>query len=95
MQIKSDKDQERVRYYLKLNRQNIRGQFSAAANELEDQSLLFVKDNVEDLLAPSIEEIDKKLQAIRDTQKERDDYLKNLEELHQECCVLIGEIHAI
>lgn len=95
MQIKSDNDQERVRKYLKLNRQNIRGQFSAAANELEDQSLLFAKDNVEDLLAPSIEEIDKKLQAIRDTQKERDDYLKNLEELHQECCVLIGEIHAI
>lgn len=95
MQIKSDKDQERVRQYLKLNRQNIRGQFSAAANELEDQSLLFVKDNVEDLLAPSIEEIDKKLQAIRDTQKERDDYLKKLEELHQECCELIGEIHAI
>ena len=93
MQIKEDKDQERVREYLRTNRQNIRGLFSASANELEGQSLVFVKENVEDLLAPSIEAIDNKLQVLRETRTERDDYMKMLEELHQECCDLISEIH--
>lgn len=93
MQIKDDKDQERVRAYLQLSRQNIRGQFNAAANGLENYSQQFVKEKVEDLLASSIEDIDKKLQLVRDTKTNRGEYLKRLEELHQECINLIGEIH--
>ena len=54
MQIKADKDEQRVREDLKNNRQNIRSQFNMVANELEDFARQYIKDNVDRSLEPSI-----------------------------------------
>ena len=44
MQIKSDIDEDNMREDLRNNRQNIRSQFNTAANELEEQGKVFIKE---------------------------------------------------
>ncbi|WP_415347836.1 LeoA/HP0731 family dynamin-like GTPase, partial [Clostridium perfringens] len=46
MQIKSDKDEEKIREDLRKNRQNIRSQFNSAASELEDYGREFIRENI-------------------------------------------------
>lgn len=94
MQIKADKDEERIRIDLKNNRQNIRSQFNAAASELEDFSRQYIKDNVNRPLEMSIATIDGNIQEIRSCRSNRSDSCRQLEELQKECRLLIQDIHS-
>lgn len=94
MQIKADQDEERIRENLKNNRRNIRSQFNAVANELEDYAKKYIKDNINRPLENSITIIDENIQKIRDTRLNRSASCCRLEELQEECWLLIQEIHA-
>ena len=94
MKIKADLDEERIREDLKKNRQNIRSQFNAAANDLEDYARQYIKDNVNRPLETSISAIDKNIQEIRDTRSNRSTSCRQLEELQKECRLLIRDIHS-
>lgn len=94
MQIKADQDEEKIREDLKNNRQNIRSQFNAAANELEDFARQYIKDNVNRPLETSIATIDDNIQEIRDTRSNRSSNCRMLEDLQKECSLLIQDIHA-
>ena len=94
MQIKADKDEQRVREDLKNNRQNIRSQFNMVANELEDFARQYIKDNVDRSLEPSILTIDRNIQEIRDSRISRSLLCRNMEVLQKECRLLIEDIHS-
>lgn len=94
MQIKADQDEERIREDFKNNRQNIRSQFNAAANELEDFARQYIKDNVNRPLETSIATIDDNIQEIRDTRSTRSSNCRMLEDLQKECRLLIQDIHS-
>lgn len=95
MQIKSDIDAENVREDLRTNRQNVRSQFNEVANQLMDTGKLVIKDNVTWPLDNSIIEIDRNIQAIRETQEHRSEVCLKLEKLQAECQRLIQEIHSL
>lgn len=94
MQIKADKDEQRVREDLKNNRQNICSQFNMVANELEDFARQYIKDNVDRSLEPSILTIDRNIQEIRDSRISRSLLCRNMEVLQKECRLLIEDIHS-
>ena len=94
MKIKADLDEEKIREDLKKNRQNIRSQFNAAANDLEDYARQYIKDNVNLPLETSISAIDRNIQEIRDTRSNRSTSCRQLEELQKECRLLIRDIHS-
>ena len=94
MQIKADQDEEKIREDLKNNRQNIRSQFNAAANELEDYARQYINDNVNRPLETSIATLDENIQEIRDTRSNRGAACRQLEDLQKECRMLIQDIHA-
>ena len=94
MQIKADQDEDRIRADLRNNRQNVRSQFNAAANELEDFARQYIKDNVYRPLENSIAAIDGNIQEIRDTRDNRSASCRSLEKLQRECRFLIQDIHA-
>lgn len=94
MQLKADQDEERIRENLKNNRQNIRSQFNTAANELEDFSRQYIKDNVNRPLETSIAAIDGNIQEIRDTKSSRSESCRQLEDLQRDCRLLIQDIHS-
>jgi len=93
MQIKADRDDDRIREDLKNNRQNIRSQFNTAANELEDYGRLFIRDNVTRALEGSIQGIDSNIREIRDSRANRSITCRRVEDLHNECQTLIQNIH--
>lgn len=95
MQIKADHDEERVREDLRTNRQNIRSQFNAAANELEDYSRQYIRDNVNKPLESSIVTIDENIQEIRDSRTNRSQLCRTFEALQKECRHLIQDIHSV
>lgn len=95
MQIKADHDEERVREDLRTNRQNIRSQFNAAANELEDYSRQYIRDNVNKPLEASIVTIDENIQEIRDSRTNRSQLCRTFEALQKECRHLIQDIHSV
>lgn len=94
MQIKADQDEERIREDLKNNRQNVRSQFNAAANELEDFARQYIKDNVNRPLETSIATIDGNIQEIRDTRSNRSAACRQLEDLQRDCRLQIQDIHS-
>ncbi len=94
MQIKADKDEERIREDLKKNRQNVRSQFNTAANELIDFSRQYIKESVNCPLEASIATIDGNIQEIRDTRSSRSASCRELENLQKECRLLIQDIHS-
>lgn len=94
MQIKADHDEERVREDLRTNRQNIRSQFNAAANELEDFSRQYIKENVNRPLETSIATIDENIQEIRNSRTNRSQLCRTFETLQKECRLLIQDIHS-
>ena len=93
MQIKSDIDEDNMREDLRNNRQNIRSQFNTAANELEEQGKLFIKENVINSLGNSIRNIDENIDSIRKTRTSRNESCIKLEKLQNDCRYLIQEIH--
>ena len=95
MQIKADHDEERVREDLRTNRQNIRSQFNVAANELEDYSRQYIRDNVNKPLESSIVTIDENIQEIRDSRTNRSQLCRTFEALQKECRHLIQDIHSV
>lgn len=94
MQIKADHDEEKTREVLRLNRQNIRSQFNAAANELEDFSRQYIEDSINRPLEKSIADIDENIQEIRDSRENRDQQCRTFEALQKECRLLIQDIHS-
>jgi len=94
MQVKADQDEDRIRADLRNNRQNIRSQFNAAANELEEYARQYLNNNVNRPLEKSITVIDGNIQEIRDTRIGKGASCRDLEELQRECKYLIREIHA-
>lgn len=93
MQIKADNDEKQVREDIKNNRQNVRSQFNEAANELEDYSRKYIQDSIYLPLNNSIETIDSSIQEIRDTRSDRSSNCRMLEDLQNECRLLIKDIH--
>ena len=93
MQIKSDIDEEKIRKDLRKNRQNIRSQFNSTANDLDNFSKIYIKENVEKTLDAFIEEIDSNIYKIRETVKNHDASCLEIEHLLGECNNLIKEIH--
>jgi hypothetical protein len=94
MQIKDDQDEEQIRKELRDNRQNIRSQFNEAANELEDFSRQYIEEYVNRPLESSITAIDENIQAIRDTRTNRSETCRQLEDLQEECRLLIQDIYS-
>lgn len=94
MQIKEDYDEEQIREDLKNNRQNIRSQFNAAANELENFARQYIKENISCPLETSIATIDRNIQEIRNTRSNRSRACRNMEDLQKECRLLIQDIHS-
>ncbi len=94
MQVKTDQDEDRIRADLRKNRQNVRSQFNAAANELEDYARQYIKDIVNRPLENSIAAIDENIQEIRNTRADRNASCMALENLQKECRKLIQDIHA-
>ena len=94
MQIKEDQDEDRIREDLRNNRQNVRCQFNAAANELEDYARQFIKDSIDRPLGNLISVIDGNIEEIRNTRKNRSAICQTLESLQKECRNLIKDIHA-
>ncbi len=95
MQIKSDIDEEKVREDLRTNRQNIRSQFNEVASQLMDSGKKVIKENVTLPLNNSIMEIDRNIQAIRETREHRSETCLKLEKLQSECQDLIQKIHSL
>lgn len=94
MQMRADYDEEKIIEDLRINRLNIRNQFSATANELEDFVRQYIKENVNRSLETSIATIYGNIQEIRDTRSNRSTNCRMLEDLQKECRVLIQDIHS-
>ena len=94
MQVKSDRDEDRIRADLRKNRQNVRSQFNAAAKGLENFARQYIKDNVDWPMGRSIAGIDENIQEIRDTRADRSASCRALENIQRECRDLIKAIHA-
>lgn len=94
MQLKSDHDDEEIREDLRANRQNIRSQFNSVANELEDYSRQYIKENVYRPLETSIATIDDNIQEIRNSRSNRSQLCRTFEALQNECRLLIQDIHS-
>lgn len=93
MQIKEDHDADRIRENLKNNRQNIRSEFYTGAYEFEDSGRVFVRDNVTHALEGSIQSIDNNIREIRDSRTSRSFTCRRMEDLQNECRLLIQNIH--
>ena len=94
LQIKSDRDEEKIRADLRTNRQNVRSRFNAAASELEDYARKFINEYVYRPLENSIAVISESIKEIRDTRADISDSCRTLENLQSECRNLIQDIHA-
>ena len=95
MQIKSDRDADKLSEELKNNRQNIRSQFNAAANELEDYGRTFIQNNVVRALEAPITDVDDSIKEIRESRSNRSIACRNMEQLQGECQKLIQDVHAM
>ena len=95
MQIKSDRDSDRLSEDLKNNRMNIRSQFNTAANELEDFGKTFIQNNVVHALEAPIAEVDGNIREIRESRNDRSNACRNMERLQAECQRLIQDVHNI
>ena len=94
MQIKEDRDEERVRIDLVNNRRAIRSQFNSAASELENYGRRYINDTVDQPMTDSIESIEKNIQSIRDSREKRSELCRKMEVLQGECRLLIKKIHS-
>lgn len=94
MQIKEDQAQDETRNAMRRNRQNIRSQFNACANGLEDYGTKYVQENVVEPLNVSIREIDDQISDIRRSKANRSSLCRELEGLQGRCRKLIQEIHS-
>lgn len=94
MQIKSDYDEKKAEEDLRQNRLNIRSQFNSAANSLENHSMKFIEENIDENLNPSIVQLDSSIQEIRNTREHRSELCQKLEVLQQECREIIQDIHS-
>lgn len=92
-QLKADHDEDRIRNSLKVNRQNVRSQFNAAANELEEFARQYIRENVNYPLGQSIAAIDDDIQEVRDTRSNRSASCRELESIQKDCRLLIQDIH--
>ena len=93
LQIKEDRDAEKRKLEIKINRQNIRSQFYTAASELEDHGRSFISENVALPLNASIDALDSSIREIRETRSGKDALCIELEMVQKECQELIKEIH--
>ena len=93
MQIKEDRDEEKLRNAIRENRQNIRGQFYTAANDLENFGISFVQENVALPLDNSIHNLDENIYEIRNTRTDKNELCIEMEKVQKECQELIKEIH--
>lgn len=93
LQIKEDRDEEKRKLEIKINRQNIRSQFYTAASELEDHGRSFISENVALPLNTSIDALDASIREIRETRSGKDALCLELETVQKECQELIKEIH--
>lgn len=94
MQIKEDQDEEKIREDRKNNRQKVRSQFNATANELENYARDYIKRNISCPLDSLIAKIDGNIDEIRNTRYNRSAACLQLEELQKECRLLIQDIHS-
>lgn len=94
MQIKEDQEQDETRDAMRRNRQNIRSQFNACENGLEDYGTKYVQENVVEPLNVSIREIDDQISDIRRSKANRSSLCRELEDLQGRCRKLIQEIHS-
>ena len=93
MQIKEDRDEEKLRNAIRENRQNVRGQFYTAAGELEDWGVSFVQEHVALPLDTSIQALDMNINEIRNTRTGKNALCIEIENLQRKCQDLIKEIH--
>lgn len=93
LQIKEDRDEEKRKLEIKINRQNIRSQFYTAASELEDHGRSFISENVALPLNTSIDALDASIREIRESRSGKDALCLELETVQKECQELIKEIH--
>lgn len=93
MQVKQDADAEKIRLDLRNNRQNVRSQFNAAANDLEDFGKGFIEKTVVKTLADSIHELDNNIRRIRESRSNRSASCRKMEQLQGEFQRLICDIH--
>ena len=94
MQVKTDRDEERIREDLRYNRQNVRSQFNAAANELENFARKYIAENIDKPMDDSIGDLGDKIQEIRDSRADRSMSCRTMEDLQKKCRLLIQEIHS-
>lgn len=94
MQIKEDQDEEKIRKDRINNRQKVRSQFNAAANELENYARDYIKKNIGCPLDSLIAKIDSCIDEIRNTRENRSAACLQLEKLQKECRLLIQDIHS-
>lgn len=93
-QAKNDRDERKIREAMRDNRQNIRSQFFAAANGLEEFAGQYIEAYVNEPFEVSISQIDEGIGEIRDSRSNRSLLCLRMEDLQKECRKLIREIHA-
>lgn len=93
MQVKQDADAEKIRLDLRNNSQNVRSQFNAAANDLEDFGKGFIEKTVVKTLADPIHELDNNIRRIRESRSNRSASCRKMEQLQGEFQRLICDIH--
>ena len=93
MQAKSDHDEDERVKQLQTDRENIRGIFNSAAEELEEYYMNSLNDYTSSSIKPRIAQIDQSISDIRKMRIGKSENCKKMELLEDHCRVLISEIH--
>lgn len=94
-QIKSDRDEDKAREELRINRQNVRSKFNETAYELEEYSRQYIRKHIDNPLEEAISKLNADIQDIRSTRTDRASACRSLEKLQEQCRQLILQIHAL
>lgn len=93
MQIKSDLDEAEIHENLRKNRQNIRSQFNAEANNFEAYASRNINNVITVPFEKAIAEVDEKIEKIQETRTGRNCLCRSMEDVQKECRLLIQHIH--
>jgi len=94
-QIKSDRDEDKAREELRINRQNVRSKLNENAYEFEEYSRQYIREHIDNPLEEAISKLNADIQDIRSTRTNRASACRSLEKLQEQCRQLIIQIHAL
>ena len=92
MEIKDEYDEDKIQEDLKRNRQTVKQQFNAAANELLDYGNKFIENYITLPIGETTDELYQHIRDICDARRANSSFCKEVDKIQQDCQKLIHDI---